>query len=1145
MKLISSINILEKEIKNIYNNFNIPKKFDIEFINLLIKIFGLLEQLNVSQYKNVSLRYGTSDFEIVLTEAQIEQNIFKEHLYAISKYTTPAKISDITFDEIEEIEYILESKKNSVFNVFSSEYKKSLNKFQNLLDIPLPDDKNKWTKIFKEIKKYIQVKNNYNYNVKYTMYFGNLFNGINTNWDEIIKLNEWSKTVRNTTNNMELVNIILSANEQKYNKFLNIKNTLESSVLKLKNFIKELNNYYNEILIKNEDKIDILELKHNIENLNDNLNLILEFKNKLNISSLEKFIQNILSIDFKDIEYKIKKSNIKINNFNQHFDNFVKQGIKFKNIVYKINNNYDLNLNNPIKDYFKIKDTQEAYNAIINSDLNKDIKQIIFKDFDNYKKIMQISKSYEELLNAISKVSLYGDFSKISFNKNININSLTYCINKLEKIQKYKNTLSTWIDLRKITHSLINLNLHKIVEWSESNQIPIDKIEEVFKYNFYNTLIKEIFNEYPLLNNFNKLSHEQLIKKYKELDKKLILQYRKKVAYLASKRNIPTGHFSNIKSELSELSLIKNEINKKKKHIPIRKLISKSANAIQGLKPCFMMSPLSVSQYLPPNDISFDVLIIDEASQLRPEEALGSIARAKQIVIVGDPKQLPPTSFFNSIDKSDDSETVASESESILDIFLNIYRPIRQLRWHYRSQHESLIDFSNQYFYDGNLLVFPSPTSVKSDTLGIKYHYIENAVYQNRRNKLEAKIIIEQLEKQMKKYPNLSIGIGTFNSNQRDLIQDMVDEREKKSLIMANYLSKWKDSSEAFFIKNLENLQGDERDVIFISTTYGKDKDTRKVYQRFGPINSDVGWRRLNVMITRAKQKMEIFTSMKSNDIIITEKSSRGVRALKEFLYFLETSKLTQLPKIMDRGFDSEFEESVYKILNQVGYEVVPQVGVAGYFIDLAVVSESNSSDFILGIECDGATYHSSKSARDRDRLRQEVLERLGWNIYRIWSVDWYKNRENEISKLIKAVREAQKNYTNKISYIKSTESIFINKVENNNEKKIKKKFENKNNYSQNNKIKKSKYTQQHVSDKMLKDMLVELRDTKIAKEFNIDSKCLLSDLMIEQFLKYKPLNMDEFRSKIPLNYRNINVINIEQMKFMPYIFEILELADE
>jgi hypothetical protein len=424
-------------------------------------------------------------------------------------------------------------------------------------------------------------------------------------------------------------------------------------------------------------------------------------------------------------------------------------------------------------------------------------------------------------------------------------------------------------------------------------------------------------------------------------------------------------------------------------------------------------SPLSVSQYLPNNEIKFDVLVIDEASQLKPEEALGSIARASQIVIVGDPKQLPPTSFFQAVDKNEDEdETVMSESESILDICLNIYKPVKQLRWHYRSQHESLIDFSNQQFYDNNLIVFPSPTGIYNEKMGVKYHYIENAYFHLRKNKVEAKILVEHLLIQMKDNPNISIGVGTFNGEQRDLIQELIDEKEKNNAFVANYIAKWNETSEPFFVKNLENLQGDERDVIMISTTYGMNVETNKIHQRFGPINSDVGWRRLNVMFTRSKQKMEIFTSLKSNDIKVTENSSRGVKSLKAFLNYIETGLLKKtFEKNEEQATKNSFGDSIIKILNKYGYQAVSNLGVSGVFLDLAVKSTKNPNDFVLAIECDGSNYNNSKSLRDRERLKNDVLKNLGWNLYRIWSADWYKNREYEISKLLEVIEKAQVDY--------------------------------------------------------------------------------------------------------------------------------------
>jgi very-short-patch-repair endonuclease/exonuclease VII small subunit len=757
------------------------------------------------------------------------------------------------------------------------------------------------------------------------------------------------------------------------------------------------------------------------------------------------------------------------------------------------------------------------------------LKQYLVEDIDGVNSLKEIAQIQNDINRIYKGIESKGVVNDIFFGENIKIND---CIEKLDNVDDNRQTISIWINYRQITHDLNKQLLNQIVENIENQTLPIDEIIKNFEYNFYHTLLKEIFRKNQLFNKFSRLSHEQSLKTFKELDIKLIELNKRKVAYFASRRDIPNGYRGNRASDLTDYSLVEHEINKKKRHIPIRQLVARASGAIQALKPCFMMSPLSVSQYLPPNQVEFDVLIVDEASQLKPEEALGAIARVNQIVIVGDPKQLPPTSFFDSMNKTEDEETVASESESILDICLNLYKPVRQLRWHYRSQHESLIDFSNKQFYEDNLIVFPSPSSKNSDELGVKYHYIENSAYQNSRNKVEAKIIIEHLEKQMKNYPDRSIGIGTFNSTQRDLIQDMVDEREKESPIISNYISKWSKTSEPFFIKNLENLQGDERDVILISTTFGKDKDTGRVYQRFGPINSDTGWRRLNVMFTRSKQKMEVFTSIRSSDIIISENSSRGVRALKAFLNYLEKGVVSEAPEITNKDFDSEFEVSVYNILKDCGFEAVPQVGVAGYFIDLAVTSTKNPHDFVLAIECDGATYHSSKSARDRDRLKQDILETLGWNVYRIWSVDWYKNRENEISKLIKVVKEAQAKYHEKIQYVPVQEI----------EDDVKEKEEHQHNEET---LSQNKYTQLFLPDEEIKEMLIKLRDDEISKEFEIDRRCILSDIMIEQFIKYKPLDIDEFRNKIPKQYRDIRVFNIEQLKYLNDIFDILELADE
>jgi len=767
-----------------------------------------------------------------------------------------------------------------------------------------------------------------------------------------------------------------------------------------------------------------------------------------------------------------------------------------------------------------IDETININNHIMHSNINIKVKDELLKNLNDLEILNEVNKTFNDITIITNQLNHYGKLEKTFFGEE-NLKLLT-CIEKLSHVDQHIKDLDVWSNFKKISNSLITLGLGASIESVERKELPLEELVTNFYYNFYHTLLLFAFREHEVLNSFNRLTHEEVIKKFKELDIELLVLNKEYASAKASDRDMPMSQGGGSVKTFTNLKLLEHEISKKKRHIPIRQLIKRAGKAVQALKPCFMMSPLSVAQYLPPSLLHFDVLLIDEASQLRPEEALGVIARASQVVIVGDPKQLPPTSFFDATkdDNEDNDNTIIDESESILDSCIDLYSPVRRLKWHYRSQHESLIDFSNKQFYDNDLIVFPSPTSISSEELGVKHTYIEKGIYHSgssgRYNKEEAKVVVEHIEKQMKDFPNRSLGIGTFNMTQRDLIQQMVDDKEKENPNIANFIAKWKDTSEPFFIKNLESLQGDERDAIFISTTFGKDKETGKVMQRFGPINLDNGWRRLNVLVTRAKQKMHIFTSLQSTDILISETSSRGIRAFRSFLKYLETKQLMDTPIITDKGFDSPFEESVYQLLRDIGVKAIPQVGVSGYFIDLAVKAEE-SDDYILAIECDGATYHSSKSARDRDRLKEEVLTRLGWKVYRIWSTDWFKNRDNEVAKLIKVIKGEQLKYSEKC------QSKIHRTIENNVDKKS--------------------HTKTDLKTNLLFDVkgkLLQLRDEEISKEFKIDVRCILSPVMLDQFIKHKPLDMDEFRKKIPLKLRES--INPEQLMFMDRIFEILEM---
>ncbi|WP_143339701.1 AAA domain-containing protein [Ectothiorhodospira magna] len=566
-------------------------------------------------------------------------------------------------------------------------------------------------------------------------------------------------------------------------------------------------------------------------------------------------------------------------------------------------------------------------------------------------------------------------------------------------------TLQSWLDYVRLREQVEALGISRLADAVENSKIDIEQVEGAYQAGMFDVLAREILREDPELGRFSGHSQEAIQDKFKEYDNKLKQLQCEQIAWKIDQNTIPFGNMAARVSERTERVLLEHECGKKTRHIPIRQLLQRAGNALVALKPCFMMGPMSVAQYLPPGTIAFDLVVMDEASQIKPQDALGAVARGAQLVVVGDPKQLPPTSFFDRIiDDGEEDPTGIEESESILDATLPMF-PARRLRWHYRSQHESLIAFSNHSFYESDLVLFPSPHK-QTDDYGIHYSRIPRGCFVNRKNLEEAKIISEAVREHFRHRPHETIGVVAMSAEQRQHIERAIETLSKDDPVFQEWLDKDAMRRESLFVKNLENVQGDERDVIFISMTYGPPEPGAKVYQRFGPINSDVGWRRLNVLFTRSKKRMHIFSSMGSDDVVVTPTSKRGVQALREFLSYCETGILHRTERYTGRGPDSDFEISVMAALRDRGFECIPQVGVAGFFIDVAVIDPGNPGRYLMGIECDGATYHSAKSARDRDRLRQMILERLGWRIRRIWSTDWFKNPQGELAPIIRELHE-------------------------------------------------------------------------------------------------------------------------------------------
>jgi very-short-patch-repair endonuclease len=418
-----------------------------------------------------------------------------------------------------------------------------------------------------------------------------------------------------------------------------------------------------------------------------------------------------------------------------------------------------------------------------------------------------------------------------------------------------------------------------------------------------------------------------------------------------------------------------------------------------------------VARYLDPHTVRFDVIIFDEASQVRPEDAIGALLRGNKAVIMGDSKQLPPTTFFDKLIEASDEEdeeaqVLTSDMESILHVCQRSFLP-KTLNWHYRSKHETLIAVSNQEFYRNRLFVYPSP--MKSiESLGLKFIHLPDTTYDRGRssiNRSEAREVSKAVIEHFRKFPNKSLMVGTFNIKQQQAILQEVEYQlnlhpEIEPLMKIT-------RGENFDVKNLETIQGDERDVVFISIGFGFD-DQRRLSLNFGPLNQDGGERRLNVLITRARERCVIFSNFRAADLMISDESAIGLKVLKTLLEYAETGKLVAM-ELPGADVESPFEDTVWQFLIDKGYQVHKQVGCAGFRIDLAIVDSNYPGRYILGIECDGAQYHSSAVARDRDRLRQQILEGLGWQIYRVWSTDWYRDPSRSQQSLIEHIEKAKK----------------------------------------------------------------------------------------------------------------------------------------
>jgi hypothetical protein len=560
--------------------------------------------------------------------------------------------------------------------------------------------------------------------------------------------------------------------------------------------------------------------------------------------------------------------------------------------------------------------------------------------------------------------------------------------------------LSPWCQWRTAREEAERLGLGGLLEQIEQGDLVPGNIAETFEQTYSSWWLRKAIDREPVLRGFSRADQERTIDDFRKLDAQFQHLTEQWIAATLTARlpvagQVPPGAGS-------EMGVLQRELAKQRRHMPVRQLVKNLPTLLPRLKPCLLMSPLSVAQYLDADYPPFDLVIFDEASQIPVWDAIGVIARGRQLVVVGDPKQLPPTRFFDR--DVNDSALVADtpvidEMESILDECLGVGLNRQSLTWHYRSRHESLITFSNRRYYDDRLSTSPSPvTADRAVHIEPVPGFYDRGG--SRTNPIEAEAVVAAIETHFLASRNHvpSLGVVTFNQPQQLLIERLLDARRVQVPALDNAIAAATD--EPLFIKNLENVQGDERDLILFSVTYGRDASGRMALN-FGPLNGEGGHRRLNVAITRAREAVVVFSSLQPEEIDLSRVRARGVHDLRHYLEFARSRSEGDAPVRSRATAEGRIETDVARALAERGFEVHFGIGASGWKVDLAVVDPRDASRYLAGIECDGEGWRDAPTARDRDRLRPHVLAGLGWTLFRIWSMEWWLDPVTIVDRII------------------------------------------------------------------------------------------------------------------------------------------------
>lgn len=616
---------------------------------------------------------------------------------------------------------------------------------------------------------------------------------------------------------------------------------------------------------------------------------------------------------------------------------------------------------------------------ILNQESASDTLQ---KYHDSYREMRQKREAFDVLMNR-----------ELTEDQYVLTDEIALC----DYIASNPATLKDWSLYQKARQACVDVGLTPVVDAYEDG-MDINTIIPAYQKGLYFELINHIILDDEVLGAFSGATFNESIRQFKRLDDILLNKTKSEIRSILADK-VPTSLSS--PQQAIEVNLLRKAIGSNGRGMSIRELFERIPHIMKKLTPCVLMSPNSVAQYLARDNELFDVVIFDEASQLPTCKAVGALARAKDAVIVGDPKQMPPTSFFAG-SGPEVSDLALEDLDSILDDALALGIPSQHLQWHYRSTHESLIAFSNSHFYENRMFTFPSANDRERHVTAVHV----DGVYKKGTNVKEAEAIVAEI---VRRYhdPVLSkrsVGVVTFNVKQQELILDLLGKQLQDDVGLDKWVSEGEDS---LFIKNLENVQGDERDAILFSVGYGPDEKGR-ISMNFGPINREGGGKRLNVAFSRSRVEMMIFASMYSSDIVVTESSPDGVRAFRDFLKYAEGQS-----RPADAYVGGNEEESLEGIIRSIcqaikehGYTCETMIGHSDFRIDIAVINPYDTDEYLMGIMLDGDTYHNTGNTRDREVAQISVLRGLGWDLVRVWAIDWWDNREKVLARLLETIDE-------------------------------------------------------------------------------------------------------------------------------------------